>query len=333
MSKPTLQDMVRCATVVSIPLTTPFRGLAHREAMIFDAPSGPAEWSPFTEYDDHEASLWLASALEQGWQPPPPLPPGSATIRVNGTIPAVAADEVLALITHAGFPHTIKVKVAGPGTTLALDCERVAAVRKALGPLGRIRLDANGAWGVDEAEHAIREMEHLDLDYVEQPVTTLADMAEIRSRIKRLGIQVAADESVRRWSDLDAVIDARACDVVVLKVQPLGGISATRKLISTATGAGLAVVLSSALETSVGLYPAAILQAELEASDYSALDAGLGTAHFLSPDVVTHPLVAHAGSLKLVHPTLAPDALTALRASEERELWWHARLARCWEGL
>ncbi|MFT6973537.1 MAG: O-succinylbenzoate synthase [Pontimonas sp.] len=333
MRKPTLQDMVECATVVSIPLTTPFRSLVYREAMIFDAPSGPAEWSPFGEYDDPEASLWLASTLEQGWQPPPFLPPGPAPARVNGTIPAVPASEVLALITEAGFPHTIKVKVAGPGTTLALDCERVAAVREALGPLGRIRVDANGAWGVDEAEHAIREMEHLDLDYVEQPVGTLADMAEIRSRIRRLGIQVAADESVRRWSDLDAVIDARACDVVILKLQPLGGVSATRRLIGKATDAGLAVVISSALETSVGLHQAALVQAELEASDSFALDAGLDTARFLSSDVVTHPLVAHGGFLDVVRPELDQDALTELRASEERQLWWHARLARCWESL
>jgi O-succinylbenzoate synthase len=172
-------------------------------------------------------------------------------------------------------------------------------------------------------------MEHFDIDYVEQPVTSLEDMAEIRTRIRRLGIQVAADESIRRWSDLSAVIEAGACDVVVLKVQPLGGLGPTRKLIAQAQAAGLAVVISSALETSVGLYQGALLQAQLETADSFTLDAGLGTARFLSRDVVHHPLIAQRGLLALTPPELNYQALDALSASPERREWWMQRLRRC----
>ena len=333
MSAHSVEKLEACARVVSIPLVTPFRGLTYREAMIFDAPSGPAEWSPFVEYDDAEASTWLSAALEAGWDSTATTPPLPPSIRVNGTIPAVSASEVAALLAEAGTPHTVKVKVAGPASTLAGDRDRVGAVRDVLGPTGRIRLDANGGWSVDEAEHAIRKMEHFDIDYVEQPVTSLEDMAEIRTRIRRLGIQVAADESIRRWSDLSAVIEAGACDVVVLKVQPLGGLGPTRKLIAQAQAAGLAVVISSALETTVGLYQGALLQAELETTDPFMLDAGLGTARFLSRDVVHHPLIAHGGLLELTPPELNYEALDALSASPERQEWWMQRLRRCMSAL
>ncbi len=172
------------------------------------------------------------------------------------------------------------------------DVARVGAVRDALGPGGRIRIDANGAWTLDEAEHAIREMEMLDLDYVEQPVTGLSDMAELRRRISRLGIQVAADESIRRFGDIDAVIASEACDVVIVKVQPLGGLSATRQVAHQALDAGLEVVVSSALESSVGLYRGAQMVGWLQDTFGTVLDAGLGTQGFLSADVVSEPLVA-----------------------------------------
>ena len=328
MTIPGFAELRACAHVVSIPLVTPFRGLHHREAIIFDGLSSPAEWSPFPEYDDAEAARWLRGALEQGWSAPVTAN-GATSIRVNGTIPAVSPEEATALIVAAGFPHTVKIKVAGPSSSLADDQARVEAVRKALGATGRIRLDANGAWNLDEAEHAIRTMEHCDIDYVEQPVEKLADMAELRTRMSELGIGVAADESVRRWSDLDAIIESRAADIVVIKIQPLGGVSASRILIDKALNAGLEVVLSSALETSVGLFPAALLQASLERENPSALDAGLATASFLSRDVVTQPLIAHAGELTISPPTLDYSALEELGASPERTTWWLSRLERC----
>jgi len=241
----------------------------------------------------------------------------------------VEAREVAGLLSHAGIPSTVKVKVGGPGTTLRDDVARVDAVRDALGPAGRIRVDANGSWTLDEAEHAIREMEILDLDYVEQPVTELSDMAELRQRISRLGIQVAADESIRRFDDIDAVIAAEACDVVIVKVQTLGGLAATRQIAQTALDAGLEVVVSSALESSVGLYRGAQMVGWLQDSVGTVLDAGLGTQAFLSADVVNEPLIAHGGELSVGPPVLDLDAVLSLAANSERTQWWLERLERC----
>jgi o-succinylbenzoate synthase len=333
MSQPSLHDLLAIAHPVSLALRTPFRGLTHREVMIFDAPDGPAEWSPFVEYDDHEAARWLSSALEQGFRrhttPYPQKPEG--TIGVNGTLPALKATEVAEFLKELGTPGTVKVKVGGPGSTRAGDVERVVAVREALGPTGRIRLDANASWTLDEAEHTIRDMEHLDIDYVEQPVDSVSDLAELRARITRLGIQVAADESIRRTSDIDALIEAEACDIVVLKVQPLGGIAATLAIVDKARAAGMQVVVSSALETSVGLHYGSMLQRLLAESGASVLDAGLGTGSLLADDVVTEPLIPHGGELQIRPLSLDYDALERHAMPEQRVQWWNDRLTRCLE--
>lgn len=329
MSSPSLHDLQAMAHAVSIPMTTPFRGITTREALIFDAPDGPAEWSPFLDYDDAEAATWLSSSLEQGFHQDqiPTTTPG--TIRVNGTVPAIDAADVPAFVAGLGSPTCIKVKVGGPGSTRATDVARVRAVRDALGATGRIRIDANGSWTLDEAEHAIREMEPLDLDYVEQPVESVSDMAVLRQRMSELGIGIAADESIRRSSDITTVLEAKACDVVVLKVQPLGGIAKALAIADRAREAGCDVVVSSALETSVGLHYGAKLHQILSTNQPYSLDAGLGTASFLDGDVVTTPLVAHAGALSVTPPVLDTELLARYAMTTERREWWLGRLERC----
>jgi O-succinylbenzoate synthase len=329
MSSPSLRDFQAMAHAVSIPMTTPFRGITTREALIFDAPDGPAEWSPFLEYDDAEAATWLSSTLEQGFhQDRVPTTP-SGTIRVNGTVPALDAADVPAFLAGLGAPTCVKIKVGGPGSTRATDVARVRAVRDALGATGRIRIDANGSWTLDEAEHAIREMEPLDLDYVEQPVESVSDMAVLRQRMAELGIGIAADESIRRSSDITRVLEAKACDVVVLKVQPLGGIVKALAIAEKAREAGCDVVVSSALETSVGLHYGAKLHQILSTNQPPSLDAGLGTASFLEGDVVTTPLLAHAGQLPVTPPVLDAELLRHYAMTEERRESWLGRLERC----
>jgi O-succinylbenzoate synthase len=227
------------------------------------------------------------------------------------------------------MPSVVKVKVGGPGSTLRSDVERVAEVRRVLGPVGRIRLDANGAWSLDEAEHAIREMEHLDLDYVEQPVMDLNDMAELRRRISRLGIGVAADESIRRFADIDVVLDAGACDVAVIKVQPLGGIRAAIEVAQKALDASVDVVVSSALETSVGLYSGAQMVGWLAEHTDSVQAAGLGTGALLTDDIVMTPLRPVGGVMAVSQPVLDTERCASLAASANRRDWWLARLERC----
>jgi O-succinylbenzoate synthase len=172
-------------------------------------------------------------------------------------------------------------------------------------------------------------MESLDLDYVEQPVESVADMAVLRKRMSELGIGIAADESIRRSSDIDTVLEAQACDVVVLKVQPLGGIQKALAIAAKAREAGCDVVVSSALETSVGLHYGAKLHQILSTNQPHSLDAGLGTASFLAGDVVTTPLLAHAGQLSVTPPVLDAELLRHYAMTEERREWWLGRLERC----
>lgn len=318
---PALDEILASARVVALPLATRFRGVDVREAVLIEGPEGWTEFSPFAEYDDAEAATWLAAAIDFGWMPQPP--PLRAAIPVNATVPAVAAASVPAVLARFDGCRTAKVKVAERGQVLADDVARVRAVRTAMGPEGRIRVDANGAWNVDEAEHAVHALAEYDLEYVEQPCASVDELAELRRRVAYMGIPVAADESVRRASDPLAVARAGAADLLVVKVQPLGGV---RRALEIVAEAGLPAVVSSALDTSVGLAMGTALAAALPELDY---DCGLGTASLFETDVAASPLAARAGVLPVGRTT--PDAaqLAAVEASADRRDWWRARLARC----
>lgn len=318
---PSLAELTDAARVVSIPLLHRFRGLENREAVLLRGPRGWTEFSPFIEYPDAEAAVWLAAAVDFGWNATPPTLRDS--IPVNATLPAVGAGEVTGVLERFPGCRTVKVKAAEPGQTIADDVARVAAVREYLGPDGRIRLDANGAWSVDEAERAIHALERYDLEYVEQPCASVDELWQIRQRVKYMGIPIAADESVRKAGDPLGVASARAADILVLKVQPLGGIPAALKL---AADGGLPVVVSSALETSVGLSMGAHLAAALPALEF---DSGLGTAALLAGDVTPTPLLPVDGHIPVRRVDPTEDLLTRHAAAPERIQWWLSRLSRC----
>ena len=320
MVMPELSEVLANARVVSIPLRTRFRGLTEREAVVFAGAQGWTEFSPFAEYDDAEAAAWLRAAYEFGWDPLPPL--YRSTIPVNATVPAVDPDEVERVLAGFGPCRTVKVKVAQPMQTLSEDVARVARVRELLGAEGRLRIDANGAWNIDEAEHAIHALAEYDLEYVEQPCATIAELSEIRSRVKYMDIPIAADESVRKESDPLEVARAGAANLLVLKVQPLGGI---RNSMTIADTAGLPVVVSSALDTSIGLAMGAHLAAALPTLEF---DCGLGTAALLAGDVVTQPLIPLDGHIPVSRPEVDEHALARFAASPERTQWWLDRLTR-----
>jgi O-succinylbenzoate synthase len=315
---PPLADLIDSARVVALPMHSRFRGVEVREALLFEGPEGWAEFSPFTEYDDAEAATWLAAAIDFAWRKQPA--PVRDRIGVNATIPAVDAARVAELLARFPGTRTAKVKVAEPGQALADDVARVRAVRDAMGPEGRIRVDANGAWNVDEAEHAVHALCEYDLEYVEQPCATVPELADLRKRVKYMGIPVAADESVRKSSDPLAVARAGAADLLVVKAQPLGGITHALQIV---TAAGLPVVVSSALDTAVGLSQGAALAAALPTLDY---DCGLGTASLFLDDVADRRPVDGSISADRVIPD--DGALDRLAASDERREWWLARLAR-----
>lgn len=320
---PPLADLLGSARVVSLPMHTRFRGVDTREALLFEGPEGWAEFSPFVEYDDAESATWLAAAIDFAWKTQPE--PLRDRIGVNATIPAIEAARVAEVLARFAGCRTAKVKVAEPGQTLADDIARVRAVREAMGPEGRIRVDANGLWNVDEAEHAVHALNEFDLEYVEQPCATVAELAELRTRVKYMGIPVAADESIRKSSDPLAVAREKGADLLVIKAQPLGGITHALQIV---TAAGLPVVVSSALDTAIGLSQGAALAAALPTLDY---DCGLGTASLFLDDVAD--LRPVNGSIPVGRVTPDAAALARLAATEDRRDWWLDRLGRCYAAL
>ncbi|MDZ8171743.1 o-succinylbenzoate synthase [Microbacterium xanthum] len=318
---PPLEDLLATTRVVSLPLNTRFRGVETREALLFEGPHGWAEFSPFVEYDDTEAAAWLDAAIDFAWRPQPSA--CRTAIPVNATVPAVPADRVGEVLARFDGCRTAKVKVAERGQLLADDVARVRAVREAMGAEGRIRLDANGAWNLDEAEHAVHALAEFDLEYLEQPCGSIDELIELRRRIRYLGIPIAADESVRKAEDPVAVVTAGAADLVVVKVQPLGGV---RRALRVVAKAGVPAVVSSALDTSVGLGMGVALAAALPELSY---DCGLGTASLLAVDVTADPLVAGSGEVPVRRVTPDRELLVEHAADHERSTWWRDRLRRC----
>jgi len=318
---PSIDDILHTARVVSLPLRQRFRGIDTREAMLFEGPEGWTEFSPFREYSDAEASAWLAAAIDFGWSPSPEL--HRDTVRVNATLPVVPPDEVAGVLARFPGCRTVKIKVADPSQVLDDDVARVREARAVLGPEGRIRVDANGAWTVDEAEYAIHALAGFDLEYVEQPCATVDELADIRGRVKYMGVPIAADESVRKASDPLAVARARAADLLVIKAQPLGGISAALTIIDEA---GLPVVVSSALDTSVGISMGLHLAAATRQLDF---DCGLATTALLAADVTDEPLLPEGGSMPVRRVTPSTALLERNAASADRIEWWEERVRRC----
>ena len=322
---PPLDDLLGTARVVTLPLVTRFRGIELREAMLLEGPNGWTEFSPFTDYGDDEASQWLAAAVDFGWGPTHPLLRES--VRVNATLPAVAPGEVAHILDRFPGCRTVKIKVADFGQVLADDVARVAVARQYLGPEGRIRIDANAGWTVDEAEKAIHALAGFDLEYVEQPCATVEDLSQVRQRVKYMGIPIAADESVRKAADPLAVARAGAADILVIKAQPLGGITAALAIIAKA---GLPAVVSSALDTSVGISMGLHLAAAIPQLEF---DCGLSTASLLAMDVTDAPLLPVDGQLPVQRITPSTALLASQAATADRTNWWLARLERCYELL
>lgn len=319
---PPLDELLATARVVAIPLRTRFRGVDVREAMLLRGPEGWTEFSPFVEYGDAEAATWLAGAIDFGWRPAPS--PVRDRIPVNATLPAVTTRaEVEAVLARFPGCRTVKVKVAERGQALAHDVARVAAARELVGPEGRIRLDANGGWNVDEAEHAVHALARFDLEYLEQPCAGVDELAELRARLHDWDIPVAADESVRKADDPLAVARAGAADLLVVKAQPLGGIARALAIVGEAR---LPVTVSSALDTSIGIAMGAHLAAALPELPY---DCGLATVGLFARDVARAPLVPVDGAIPVERPEVDPGALEELAAPPQRDAWWRERLRRC----
>jgi o-succinylbenzoate synthase len=273
-----------------IPMRIPFRGLTVREGALLRGPGGWGEFSPFPEYEPEMTRRCLAAAREAATEVwPGPL---RSTVPVNVTVPPVSLEVARKLVTSSGC-STAKVKVGTPD-----DEARVEAVRDALGPTGKLRIDVNGAWDVETAIRSIRRLDRFDLEYVEQPVATLEEMTALR---KRINVRLAVDESLRTAPDPLNLRLHEAADVVVAKVQPLGGVKRALKIVEAA---GLPAVVSSALESSIGIGAGLALAAALPELPYAC---GLGTVSLLHGDVVDDPLLPESGYIEIRRPEPATD--------------------------
>lgn len=313
-------DEVMC---YHLPMNVRFRRVTSREGLLLHGPFGWAEAAPFWDYDPAESSTWLLGAIDVATRQPRPLV--RSEVPVNVTIPVVSAEDARARVLASGGCGTAKVKVADPGVPLEEDVARVCAVAQALadtvGDAGRVRVDANAAWSVDEA---IRATEALDeaarvlggLHYVEQPCPSIAELARVRAAVRPL---IAADESIRRVEDPFEVARAEGADIAVIKIAPLGGIE---RALTIGEKSGMKLVISSALESSIGLGVGVRAAASIPGQ---ILACGLGTGAFLAADVVSEPLRVSHGMLPVCD--LEPDlSLSAHPVDEGIVMRWTERL-------
>jgi O-succinylbenzoate synthase len=327
VDRPDLDDVLNGARFFTVPLRMRFRGVDAREGVLIRGPLGWGEFAPFPEYPDDEAACWLAGAVEAAWWGWP------AALRhevgVNATVPAVEPARVAEVLARFPGCRTVKVKVGEPGQSPADDLARLRQVREVAGADARLRVDANGAWTADQAHRALAAFADVGLDYAEQPCATVADLLLLRESLRAagIGVRLAADESIRRAGDPLAVARTGAIDVAVVKVAPLGGVRATLAVADALAALDVSVVVSSALDTWVGITAGLAAAAALPTAPP---DCGLGTVGLLAADLVTEPLVPHRGRLPV--RTVLPDESLLQRFSmdAQRRRWWTARLARCW---
>ena len=306
------QTLLASLRVVALPMKTKFRGIQTREVALIQGEFGWGEFSPFLEYDDAESAPWLASAIEAATQPKPEL--YRAEVSVNGTIPALNDVQDLERIINS-FPgvKTFKVKV---GSDVSQDLQRLDLIRS-IRPDAVIRIDVNGLWSVDEAEIFLNSVG--EIEYVEQPCATIEELRELK---KSVDVKIVGDEVLRKAKDPFNVDLSGAINFLMLKVQPLGGIKRAHKL---AEHHNLPVVVSSALESAVGINYGLILAASFQDMNF---DCGLGTGSLMARNVADLPIVDGKITIADVVPNF-----DGLDVSADRYEWWKNRIMRTSELL
>lgn len=306
------QQLLDTLRVIALPMKTKFRGINVREVALFKGDYGWGEFSPFLEYDDQECAPWLACAIEAATVPKPQL--YRTHIPVNGTIPALNDQAELERIINS-FPgvNCFKVKV---GSDVSDDLHRLEVIRE-LRPNANIRIDVNGLWNVDEAEMFLNSVG--EIEYVEQPCATIEELRELK---KRSPVKIVGDEVLRKSKNPFEADLSGAIDFLMLKVQPLGGI---KKAHALAEHHNLPVVVSSALESAVGINYGLILAASFENMNF---DCGLGTGSLLAKNVAELPIVDGKIEISDVKPVL-----DGLDVSADRFEWWKNRIMRTAELL
>ena len=306
------QQLLDTLRVIALPMKTNFRGISVREVALFKGEYGWAEFSPFLEYDHAESAPWLVCAIEAATTPRPKL--YRTSVAINGTIPALNdPDDLKRVVDSYQGANTFKVKV---GTNLAEDLVRVNFIRD-LRPQAKIRIDVNGLWSVDQAETFLSAVG--DIEYVEQPCATIEELRELKSKTS---VKIVGDEILRKAADPFAIDLVGAVDYLMLKVQPLGGIKRAHAL---AEHHNLPVVVSSALESAIGINYGLFLAASFEEMNF---DCGLGTGSLLAADVAQLPIVDGKIEISEFEPQL-----DGLDVASDRFEWWKNRIMRTAELL
>lgn len=311
------------AVVWDIPLTTRFRGLTRRDGVLLHGPGGWGEVSPFWDYGSEASAPWLAAGLAQARGAVAP-PRYRENILVNVTVPEITGSQAGKLVASSGA-RTAKVKVSGAASgtnaasALAQDIERLEAVRDALGRGGRIRIDANGGWDLETACQVLPRLDKAagGLEYAEQPCAGVEDLAALR---RKVDVPIAADESIRLSRDPLEVVRAMAADVAVLKVAPLGGV---HRALDLAERLGLPAVVSSALDTSVGIAAGVTLASTLPVLGHAC---GLGTVKLLRRDVAVPSAAPAQGMLPVRDVHVSSRLLAVAVADDDLTARWQVRL-------
>ena len=306
------QQLLDSLRVIALPMKTNFRGISVREVALIKGSHGWGEFSPFIEYDDAESAPWLASAIEAATTPQPKL--YRTSIAVNGTIPALNDPDELARIVDS-FPgvNTFKVKV---GNNLVEDLARIKVIRQ-LRPHANIRIDVNGLWNVGQAEEFLASVGQIE--YVEQPCATIEELRQLKSKTP---VKIVGDEILRKAANPFEIDLTGAIDYLMLKVQPLGGIKRAHAI---AEHHKLPIVVSSALESAVGIKHGLTLAASFEEMNF---DCGLGTGSLLAADVAHLPIVDGKIEISEFEPQL-----DGLDVAPDRFDWWKNRIMRTVELL
>ena len=315
----TLEEALASLRVLALPMRTKFRSLDIRETALFKGENGWGEFAPFVEYSDQESLQWLESAIEAADKALSPALRES--IPINATVPASNDEaEIEQILSWYPGVDTAKIKV---GTGIKEDLARIAAVRKHL-PKAKIRIDVNGSWSVKEALSniiAIYEVTGDLFEYVEQPVASLDELKQLKEGMS-VDVKIAGDEVLRKAKDPFAISLDGAIDILMLKVSPLGGI---KRAMDLASHHKLPVVISSALESAVGISYGLALAARVPNLDYAC---GLGTSALFNQDVSDIPIVN--GAIKATNYPIDLDRVERYELKGERLEWWRNRISRVW---
>ncbi len=305
--------------VVAIPTKTDFRGINIREAFLFRGSQGWSEFSPFIEYDDAESSTWLKAAIEGAYKPWPELK--RTKVSINATLPRIASEKVASFMSNYSGCTTVKMKV----NNFEDDADRLEALLDFM-PEAKVRLDVNGGWSLAQARAYIHDyfMRFGNVfEYIEQPCMELSDIAELKQEIP---MKIALDESIRKFLDSDFKDISEIADVAIMKWAPSGGIESARKIIAEI---GLPAVISSALDTGIGISHGLALAASLPELDFAC---GLGTTALFVGDITDPSPRPIDGEIEVKAIAPKPELLEKYAASAERKLWWENRVKRIWEN-